>query len=263
MKKTFLKALVFAMGISFFTAPIAKAADSSSVVLKPSGVDYEITIPEKYNFVFDGEKSYGDNIEEYGVHEDELINSMKGTGSHFQALYTDDYYFINSYDYYQKGDIKMGHLKDCSQKKIDDLSDEIAKAAKQAAGEGFDFENKGTYKSKQDDIYIQLSMIGKDATGDFKNACLCTIVNNDYYYFYTKSYNPDANLDNLFEDTKTLVDGVKFNYDDSIKSPSSGIDLNRVFRKACGGAVMGAMIGGAYSIVMKIKKKKESNTEDN
>ena len=67
-------------------------------------------------------------------------------------------------------------------------------------------------------------------------------------------------IDDLFENTKSLVDGASFSYDSSIKSTAklkSGIDWNRVFSKAAVGACAGAVIGGVGSIINKKKKNKD------
>ena len=239
-------------------------AAESDVTLEFSDIDLKITIPEKYDYVIDKDKSYRDNIDVLGVQgltTEGLSQQIKSTpGSYFEALYVSGDYFVESYIYYMTNDDEAGQLKDYSDKDIDDFGKEVVKSIESDYGDmNIKSTYEGVYKNAKDEPYIMLTLTSEDPNNVFTSSCLCTIVNNNLYYFYTKSYAPDADMDSLFEDTKKLVDGAEFAFDSSIKSKSVSIDWGQVVRHGIYGAVLGGIIGGLTIFIKKRNKSKEDD----
>ncbi|MBP5595596.1 MAG: hypothetical protein J6Y02_09450 [Pseudobutyrivibrio sp.] len=266
MKKSIMLSMALATVLTVGTSTVSKAA--SDVVLNYEDIDLSINISDKYNYIYDAENSYGDDISEYGINPDMIVKSIKSTpGAYFEALYVDeDNYFRESYMNYLEGEDEVGHLKDYSKEDIAEFGEKLSKEMENMVGnDGIkSFDYKDVFYTEGGLPYFQFILTGTNADGDFTSGCVCTIANNNYYYFYTRSYAPSIDGDSLLEDSRDLVQGVEILFDEKIKSNanlSGGIDWKKVGSKSAYGAVVGAVVGGVgVRFGRKIKKNKVKNT---
>ncbi|MBQ7470540.1 MAG: hypothetical protein IJS76_08955 [Pseudobutyrivibrio sp.] len=267
MKKGIMLSLAMAIVFTVGSFTVSKAA--SDVVLNYEDIDLSITVSDKYNYIYDAENIYGDDISEYGINPDTIVKGIKSTpGAYFEALYVDeDNYFRESYMNYLEGEEEVGHLKDYSKEDVAEFGKELTKEMEKWVGkDGIkSFDYKDIYYTEGGLPYFQFVLTGTNADGDFTSGCLCTIANNNNYYFYTRSYSPSVDPDSLLKDSQEFVEGVEITFDKTIKSNaniSGGIDWKKVGAKSAYGAVFGAIIGGCISAInKKNKKKKEKVTE--
>lgn len=265
-KKLFLSmACVSTMLFGMSTVSMA----ASGVTLDLTDINMSITIDGKYNYIYDSANSYGDDISEYGIDEDELKADILSTpGCYFKALYVDEYnYFRDSYMYYTESDSEIGHLKDYSEADIEKFGKEFYKALKNSNDvPGLkNVEYKGIYYS--DDVpYVELVMTGSNENGAYTVGSLTTVVNDYAYNFYTRSYAPDIDGESLLKDSMDLVGGIKYTFDQEIKSTanlSGGIDWRKVGSRSAYGAVFGGIAGGVgATIARKNKKNKAKETAE-
>jgi len=267
MKKGIMLSLAMATVFTVGTSTVSKAA--SDVVLDYEDIDLSITISDKYNYIYDADNSYGDDISEYGINPDTIVKTIKSTpGAYFEALYVDeDNYFRESYMNYLEGEDEIGHLKDYSKEEVAEFGEQLSKEMENWVGkDGIkSFEYKDIFYTEGGIPYFQFIMTGTNADGDFTSGCLCTIANNNNYYFYTRSYAPSVDAASLIEDSQELVEGVEFYFDKTIKSDahiSGGIDWKKVGSKSAYGAVVGAVIGASISTFNKKNKKKKEKVSE-
>jgi len=265
MKKLLMTSMAV-LGVATTVFSSVSYAKETELTLSFPEISLQVSIPQKYEYVIDGKQSYRENIDELqidGFGTDDVISMINSSDdSFFEALYVDGDYFVESYIYYlDNEDEEIGQLKDYSEEEIDDFGAELESTMEDVDDYGdISATYEGVYYNSKNEPYIMLEMVSENKNDEFINACLCTVVNNDFYYFYTKSYDPDADIDDLFENTKSLADGASFSYDSSIKSTAklkSGIDWSHVFSKAAVGACVGAVIGGVGSVINKKKKNKD------
>lgn len=263
MKKGIMLSLAMATVFTVGTSTVSKAA--AGIELNYEDVGVSITLSDKYNYVYDADNIYGDDISEYGINPDTIVKSIKSTpGVYFKALYVDDNnYFRESYMSFIEGEDKLGHLKDYSKEDLAKCGGNFAKEMKDGVGkDGIkSVEYKDIFYTEGGLPYFQFVITGTNTDGDYASGYLFTIANNNYYYFYTRSYAPSVDADSLLKDSQELVEGVEITYDKNIKSNaniSGGIDWKKVGSKSAYGAVFGAVIGASISAINKKNKKKKN-----
>lgn len=263
MKKSIMLSMALATVLAVGPSTVSKAA--SGIERNYEDIGVSINLSDKYNYVYDAENIYGDDISEYGINPDTIIKTIKSTpGKYFDALYVDDNnYFRESYLNYTEGEDELGHLKDYSKEDLAQFGENMAKEMEDFVGkDGIKtYEYKDIFYTEGGLPYFQFVITGTNDDGDFTAGFLCTIANNNYYHFYTRSYAPSVDADSLLKDSQELVEGVEITYDKNIKSNaniSGGIDWKKVGSKSAYGAVFGAVIGASISAINKKNKKKKN-----
>ena len=263
-KKLFLS---MACASTMFMGMSSVSMAASGTTLDFDDINMSITIDGRYNFIYDVANTYGDDISEYGIDEDMIKSNIKSTpGSYFEALYVDEYnYFRESYFCYTECENEIGHLKDYSEADAEKFGKESCKELKDSNDvQGLEnVEYKGIYDVGEIP-YIEYVVTGTNENGSYTMGCLTTVVNNHGYNYFTRSYSLDVDESLLLEDCKSLVAGVKYTFNEEIKSTanlSGGIDWRKVGSRSAYGAVFGAIVGGvATTIARKTKKNKLKNT---
>ncbi|MBR5650558.1 hypothetical protein [Pseudobutyrivibrio sp.] len=266
MKKSIMLSMVLATVLAVGHSTVSKAA--SGVELNYENIGISVTLSDKYNYVYDADNIYGDDISEYGINPDTFVKKIKSTPeAYFVALYVDDNnYFRESGLKFFEGEEKIGHLKDYSKEEVAELAENSSKESEEWVGKyGIkSVEYKDIFYTEGGLPYFQTIITGTNEQGDYTAGCLYTIANNNYYYFYTRSYAPSVDADSVLKDSQELVEGVEITYDKTIKSNaniSGGIDWEQVGAKSAYGAVIGAVVGGVgVRFGRKIKKNKVKNT---
>ena len=220
MKKGIMLSLAMATVFTVGTSTVSKAA--AGIELNYEDVGVSITLSDKYDYVYDADNIYGDDISEYGINPDTIVKTIKSTpGAYFEALYVDeDNYFRESYMSFIEGEDKLGHLKDYSKEDLAKCGENFVKEMEDGVGkDGIkSVEYKDIFYTEGGLPYFQFVITGTNTDGDYTSGYLFTIANNNYYYFYTRSYAPSVDADSLLKDSQELVEGVEITYDKNIKS---------------------------------------------
>ena len=215
MKKKLITGMAVAAAVFLGMTGTVSAAEEE-LVLSFDEVGLQVTIPEKYRFVYDANQSYRENIANYGVEEDMVYDSIRSDeGSFFEAAYIDNSdYFVDTYMYYIADLGDVGNLKDYSESELKVTGEMTAKGCERTV-DGMVATYEGVYYTEANEPYLMISMKYDDGTeNSFLTSCLYTIANDDAYYFYTKTSNMNADFDTLFADTEELVEGVTIQYEE-------------------------------------------------
>lgn len=216
MKRMFMKAAAVLGAMFFAVSPMtvcaAETGNSDGLVVEISSLDMEIAVPDFYEFVFDRTQSYRGDLGDYGIDVNSAIANLNSGNTYFEALYISGDYFCESYMTYNPADTDVTNLCVLSDEELDQFGSQSAMyITLSGASNDLRASYDQTYKINNAIVYVGLKMTFTDETnGDASAYCLGTIVDGKSYYFYTRTYSPDADMDELKDSTQKLVDSVKY-----------------------------------------------------
>lgn len=215
--KRILTRVAAALGAAFIaaspiTAYAAETDNTDELVIKLEDLNMEVAVPDFYEFVFDRTQSYRGDLGAYGIDVNAAMENLESANTFFEALYIDNEYFSESYMTYNLSDTSFKNLKVLSNEELDKFGKSAAAVTtmqgyKNNLKANFD----GVYRDGNGIPYVGLQMtFSHEENGDGTAYCLGTVVDGKSYYYYTRSYAPDAAIDSLKESTESLVEGVTY-----------------------------------------------------
>ncbi|MBR5650557.1 hypothetical protein [Pseudobutyrivibrio sp.] len=183
--------------------------DEDDFVLSKFGI--EASFPEKYRYIYDENQGYRDEALDIGIHTNEITSTIKENNMSYDAFYIDDEGYLN--EAYMSYDMQFGtsfDMKEASEDELQDLIKQMEKNSSISALYGVSSEYIDTYRTNDGEVYLLYDMESQREEGGFRSACYFTLVNGSSYYFYFRSYNPNTLIDDLIEEGKVFLEGVKF-----------------------------------------------------
>lgn len=191
------------------------SSNSESMVFNDGAV--KITVPERYEYLFDGKQSYRGDISEYGFDENEIISTITPENNmYMDALFVDGEYFCESYFNYLEDEVTSSFkssLKDYSEDEIVETGKMIALRRAGDVINGQTYNYKDVYYAADGNPYIEMTISVSSTTDEeenFKVVCLYTLVDGDGYYYYTKSYDPEKEFTDLLPVAEEFVDNIEY-----------------------------------------------------
>ena len=214
MKKKILNFLTVVTVLLSATPMVAHATENNGT-LTFDDIALEIKVPEKYNFLFDAENSYREDVSSYGAKAEDIYDEIAQNNCYFEAMYIEDNsYFVTSYcQYNESTGINLpiqGDMKNYSEDEIKDFETSLTISLGGSSLTGTTFKYRDIYYTEEGEPYIEYEVKGTSEIGDYRGAALYTIVNDHYYAFFSNAFNVDADYDAIFASTESLVDGVTY-----------------------------------------------------
>lgn len=222
MKRKLVNLLTVLTVLVSVTPMVAHATESETDSLNSDSMEFndgalKMNVPERYTYLYDGEKSYRGDISEYGIDETEVINSITPENNmYMDASFVDGDYFCESFFYYLKDEVTSNSvyktsLKDYSEDEIKDTGEMIVLRHAGEVINGQTYSYRGIYYATDGNPYIEISMSSTTEDGEnFRSVCLYTLVDGDGYYYYTKSYDPNKEYTDLLPVAEEFVDNVEY-----------------------------------------------------
>ena len=245
MRKTicFLICLLLSAAL---TAPFAVCAET----YKPNGTDVAITVDDTSWYVFTPDNlDNNPDLAELGASAEQMRKVFEMNDAFFDAFTIyDDGSFLELIAIKKKVDVGVANLADYG-------DDEVLELAKEVSGlQGID--DYSVYK-KNGYKFVKLEAVSTAPDNITYNLCeYFTVVNKDIYSFKFQSTTEFTS--DQYDVIAGIIDGVKFNVDESLKEGKKGGVLTGTLIGAAGGAAVGAVI----ALISKASAKKKKSAAD-
>ena len=212
--KNIIKIASALMGAVLFMAqPIASnAAANGNIdenIVKVPEIGIEVNVPAQYDFLFDRQRSYRKNIDEYGISSEKLMNSLRNNDTYVDAvmLKRDCYYeaSISSITVSSQANINM-----LTDEEIEEIAQDLASSATSYGASKNDVTTFDQVCTINGNKYMGLSTTYTDDGEVISVYSLSTMFHGRSYYFNVKSDKQGVGMGELRKYSEELIKGTTF-----------------------------------------------------
>ena len=181
--------------------------ESGLLVLSFPEKKVEVEIPDKYQYVFDEEKTYRGDLEELGLDLDDLRYDFSYTRAlcFYAFAFDDKGYQLRADVKAKESDGLTGDLRGWDKDHIELLASQLqGDNAANIGRKNVYIKYKTIYYAESGDPYMVFSLSSGDE--NYKSSIYCTLIDGWFYYFTVQSYDPDADKEALKADVEELIE---------------------------------------------------------